>query len=61
MILGIVIVTLLVLAWIGIFTVNSDPLSEYELYGEDGVDEWERKQMGLTKEEYKQCRKNDNK
>lgn len=30
---------------------NNKP-SEYELYGPDGADDWERKQMGLSREEY---------
>lgn len=29
-------------------------MSEYDIYGPDGADEWERKQMGLTIEEYEQ-------
>ena len=63
MILGYIIafITLgiLILAWVGMFVVNSDPVSEYELYGEDGADEWERKQMGLTLEEYEKLKKNN--
>ena len=38
------------------FVVNADysPMTEYDIYGEAGEDEWTRKAMGMTEEEYKE-------
>ncbi len=30
------------------------PMTEYDLYGEAGEDEWTRNAMGMTEEEYKE-------
>ncbi|MFW6219742.1 MAG: hypothetical protein ACOC33_02795 [bacterium] len=56
-IIAFVMLGILVLVWIAMFTVNSDPVSDYKLYGEDGPDEWQRKQMDLTPEEFEKWKK----
>ena len=52
-------VILLVCLGIGVFSLSGghNKISDYELYGESGADEWERNQMGLTKKQYKKYRK----
>ena len=54
---GVGILIILTLGVIGMWTTNSDPLSEYELYGEEGADGFEQRMMGLTNEEYIEYRK----
>jgi hypothetical protein len=44
---------------LGIYFVAGDSrgfshMSEYDLYGEEGEDEWTRRQMGMTDDEYKE-------
>lgn len=51
------IISLLIVT--GLFSsINHKPVTEYELYGEDGADEWERKQMGMSVEEYEEYKNN---
>jgi hypothetical protein len=39
----------------GLFSsISRDRVTDYDLYGPDGPDEWERKQMGISTEEYEQ-------
>lgn len=47
-----IILLCLILAWFAMWNSNDDRLTEQELYGDDGADEWQRKQMGLSKIEY---------
>ena len=47
---------ILILLFISLFSGGNSRCSEYELYGPDGSDEWERKQMGLSPEDYDKYR-----
>lgn len=50
---GFLLLIIALLVIFGIFsTLKHTPLSDYDLYGPDGADEWERRQMGLSKKEY---------
>lgn len=53
-ILGFLILIIGTILLISLLFSPSKPMSEYDIYGPDGADEWERKQMGLTIEEYEQ-------
>lgn len=33
---------------------DSSPMTEYDIYGEQGEDEWTRQAMDMTEEEYKE-------
>lgn len=54
MVIYFLILIILLLLLIPLLFSSSKPMSEYDIYGPDGADEWERKQMGLTIEEYEQ-------
>ena len=47
-------VLVLIIMSVAVFGSNKhNSISEYELYGEKGADEWERNQMGIGNKKYK--------
>jgi hypothetical protein len=55
-VIGLVVLLLIGIAFF-IFMVNDvkkSPMTEYDIYGEQGEDEWTRHAMGMTEEEYKE-------
>ena len=59
MVIGIYLILIFgIILSVSIFsTSRCQPISEYELYGEKGAEEWEREQMGITIDEYEQYKK----